>query len=219
VVQVAQAGRVGRAGQVVRWHRVAIAAAAASLTVLTAAAGALSYPSVHDLAAKVGVSPDLARVYPVLFDALLVIAGCSVLALRGAGLPAKLYAWTCLVLVLAGLAVGSAADSARVSIPHRPAEIAAAVIPWTLVLAGLILLLLLLRYARLRKSAPTSEIVWLSPPVDVEPRGELEMAEFVLTAEQELEPESEPEWEPEPDPEPGPPELLRLHSSPTPPRS
>ena len=210
--QVVQSGQAVRAA---RWHRVAIAAAAASLAVLTAAAGALSYPSVHDLAAKVGVSPDLARVYPVLLDALLLIASCSVLALRGAGLPTKMYAWMCLVLVLAGLAAASAADSAGVSVPQRPAEIAAAVIPWTLVLAGMVLLLQLLRYARLRKSALTTETVWLSPIADAGARGELEVAEFVLVAE----PEPEPELDPEPGTELEPPALLRLHSSPTPPGS
>ena len=202
-------------------HRVAIAAAGASLAVLTAAACVLSYPTMHDLAARVGVSPDLARVYPVLFDALLVIAGCAVLALRGAGLPTKLYAWICLVLLLAGLAAGSAADSVGVSIPQRPAEVAAAVIPWTLVLAGLVLLLLMLRNARLRRPALTSDALWLSPFAEAEAREELEAAEFVLTAEPLVQAAAISPGSDSPDSgaAPEPPALLRPHSSPTPPGS
>lgn len=217
------AGGGGHPGDGSALRRTAIAAAGVSLAVLTAAACALSYPGMHDLAAKAGVPPDLVGMYPVLFDALLVITGCSVLALRGAGLPSRVYAWVCLVLVLAGLAAGGAAASAGVSLPQRPAEAAAAIIPWLLVLIGLILLLLLVRYARVRRTAPAPDAAWLSPLADADAPREQAALEYVVTAES-LEPEPEPldpelealDAESEPL-EPEPPALLRQHSSPTPP--
>ena len=49
---------------------------AASLCVLAVVAGAvaLSYPGVRDLALTAGLSPRLARFYPLLFDAVLIVA-------------------------------------------------------------------------------------------------------------------------------------------------
>jgi uncharacterized protein DUF2637 len=126
-------------------------AVALGLAALTAAACTLSYTSIHHLAIDAGVSRRLAATYPFLFDALLVIAGCAVLALRGAGLPSKIYAWFCLLVLLAALAAGGAARAAAVHIPHRLAGIVAAVVPWALVMIGFGLLLALLRYARIRR--------------------------------------------------------------------
>ncbi len=62
-------------------------AVAVGLAALTAAACVLSYSSVHHFAMQAGVSASLARIYPLIFDAMLAVAGCSVLALRGAGCP------------------------------------------------------------------------------------------------------------------------------------
>ena len=129
----------------------ALIAVAGGLAALTAAACTLSYASIHHLAIDAGVSRRLAAIYPLIFDALLVIAGCALLALRGAGLPSKVYAWFCLLLLLGALAAGSAARAAAIHIPHRRAEIVAAVVPWALVLIGFGLLLALLRYARIRR--------------------------------------------------------------------
>ena len=126
-------------------------AVAVGLAALTAAACTLSYSSIHHLAIDAGVSRRLAAIYPYIFDALLVIAGCAVLALRGAGLPSKIYAWFCLLVLLGALAAGGAARAAKIHIPHRLAGIVAAVVPWALVLIGFGLLLALLRYARIRR--------------------------------------------------------------------
>jgi len=126
-------------------------AVAVGLAALTAAACTLSYSSIHHLAIDAGVSRRLAAIYPFIFDALLVIAGCAVLALRGAGLPSKIYAWFCLLVLLGALAAGGAARAAKIHIPHRLAGIVAAVVPWALVLIGFGLLLALLRYARIRR--------------------------------------------------------------------
>jgi uncharacterized protein DUF2637 len=145
----AAAGR--DAGHVLRV--LALIAVAIGLAALTAAACVLSYSSIHHLATQAGVSPRLARLYPLIFDALLVVAGCCVLALRGAGLVSRVYSWLCLLVLLGGLAAGGAVRAAAVKVPHRLGGILAAVIPWALVLIGFGLLLALLRYVRIRRVA------------------------------------------------------------------
>ena len=89
------------AGRVLRI--LALIAVAVGLAALTAAACVLSYSSVHHLAIQAGVHGRLASVYPLIFDAILVVAGCSVLALRGAGLVSRLYSWLCMLVLLAGI--------------------------------------------------------------------------------------------------------------------
>ena len=86
------------AGRVLRV--LALIAVAVGLTALTAAACVLSYSSVHHLATQAGVHGRLARIYPLIFDAVLVVAGCSVLGLRGAGLVSRLYSWLCMLVLL-----------------------------------------------------------------------------------------------------------------------
>jgi hypothetical protein len=130
----------------------ALIAVALGLAGLTAAACVLSYSPIHRLAIQAGVHGRLASIYPLIFDALLVVAGCSVLALRGAGLVSRVYSWLCLLVLLAALAAGGAARAATVAIPHKTAAVVAAIVPWALVLIGFGLLLALLRYARLRRT-------------------------------------------------------------------
>jgi hypothetical protein len=143
-------GRRGRdGGRVLRV--LALIAVAVGLAGLTAAACVLSYSSIHHLAIQAGVRGRLASIYPLIFDALLVVAGCSVLALRGAGLVSRVYSWLCMLVLLAALAAGGAARAAAVTIPHKTAAVVAAIVPWVLVLIGFGLLLALLRYARLRR--------------------------------------------------------------------
>jgi hypothetical protein len=129
----------------------ALIAVVVGLAALTAAACVLSYSSVHHLAVQAGATGRLASIYPLIFDALLVLAGCSVLALRGAGLISRVYSWLCLLVLLAALAAGGAIRAAAVKVPHRLAAVVAAIVPWALVLIGFGLLLALLRYARLRR--------------------------------------------------------------------
>ena len=131
----------------------ALIAVALGLAALTAAACVLSYQSIHVLADQARVSDQLARIYPLIFDALLVVSGCCVLALRGAGLPSKLYAWLCLIVLLAALAAGGVVHAAGYHMPLRPAEITAAVVPFALVLLGFGLLLALLRHSRLKRAS------------------------------------------------------------------
>jgi Protein of unknown function (DUF2637) len=134
----------------------AVIAVALGLAALTAAACALSYRSMHALAREAGVSAPLAAIYPLVFDAMLAIAGCAVLGLRGAGLISRIYGWFCFLVLLAALAAGGTLRAAGTHLPRRPAEIAAAIIPFALVLLSFGLLLALLRHARRRRLAQSS---------------------------------------------------------------
>ncbi len=128
-------------------------AVAAGVVVLAAAAFVLSYPGIHVVALQAGVSRPLARIYPVIFDAMLVIACAAVLSLRGAGLLSRCYAWLSLLVLLAAAAGADALHSVDVKLPHRAAAATAAIIPWALLLIGFGLLLAMLRHARLRRAA------------------------------------------------------------------
>lgn len=131
---------------------VALTATVIGLAGLTFAACVLSYSSIHHLATQAGVSARLASVYPLIFDALLVVTGCSVLALRGAGLVSRVYGWLCMLVLLGCLAAGGAVRAAAVRVPRHLAGVVAAIVPWALVLIGFGLLLTLLRYARVRRT-------------------------------------------------------------------
>jgi Protein of unknown function (DUF2637) len=129
----------------------ALVAVGIGLAALAGAAFVLSYSGVHAFALQAGVSPKLARGYPLIFDVLLVIILAAVLALRGAGLPSKFLAWTCLIAVLAAAAGADAMHAAGRKLPHQSAAVTAAVVPWVLVLIALALLLAMLRHARQRR--------------------------------------------------------------------
>jgi hypothetical protein len=131
----------------------ALAAVAVGVLLLAAAAFVLSYAGIHVVALAAGVSPRLARIYPLIFDAMLVVACAAVLSLRGAGLPSRAYAWLSMLVLVAGAAAADAVHATGTRLPHRPAAAAAAVIPWVLVLVGFGLLLCMLRQARLRRAA------------------------------------------------------------------
>ena len=135
---------------------VALVAVAFGVLLLAAAAFVLSYAGIHAVALSAGVSPRLAKLYPLIFDAMLVVACAAVLALRGAGLPSRCYAWLSLLVLLAAAAAADALHATSVKLPHRPAAAVIAIIPWALVLIGFGLLLSMLRHARLRRVAATA---------------------------------------------------------------
>jgi hypothetical protein len=128
----------------------ALAAVIVGVLVLAAAAFVLSYPGVHAIALDAGVSPALARLYPLIFDAMLVVASAAVLSLRGAGLLTRCYAWFSMLLLLCAAAGADALHATATRLPHRAAAATVAIIPWALVLLGFGLLLAMLRHARLR---------------------------------------------------------------------
>jgi hypothetical protein len=142
---VHQPGRVLRA--------VALTAVSVGVLVLAAAAFVLSYSGIHAIARQAGISATLARGYPVIFDALLVIACAAVLSLRGAGAVSKFYAWLSLLVLLAATAGADALHSTGTAVPHRTAALVAAIIPWILLLIGFGLLLAMLRHFRLHRAA------------------------------------------------------------------
>jgi hypothetical protein len=147
-----------------------LVAVAAGVLLLMAAAFVLSYAGIHVLALSAGVSPRFARIYPGIFDAMLVVACAAVLALRGAGLPSRCYAWLTMLVLLAAAAGADTLHATNATLPHKPAAAAAAIIPWVLVLLGFGLLLSMLRYARLRKAmlAAAPERAFTQPSGHVE---------------------------------------------------
>jgi hypothetical protein len=150
----------------------AIVAVATGVLLLAAAAFALSYAGIHLVALSAGVSPRLARLYPLIFDAMLVVAGAAVLGLRGGGLPSRTYAWLSMLVLLAAAAGADTLHATGTRLPRKPAAASAAIIPWALVLIGFGLLLCLLRQARLRKAtaaAPQQPIVEPSGHVELRP--------------------------------------------------
>src|SRR5215510_860871 len=124
----------------------ALATVAVGVVLLAAAAFVLSYQGIHQIARQAGVSPGLAKLYPLIFDAMLVIAGAAALALRGASWRARCYAWASLLILLAALAIGN-------TLPAQPTKAAVAVIPWVLLLMAFGLLLEMLRHFRTTRSA------------------------------------------------------------------
>jgi Protein of unknown function (DUF2637) len=130
-----------------------VAAVCVGLAALAGGTFVLSYSGIHALALHAGIAPRLARGYPLLIDAMLVIVLAAVLALRGAGLPSRLLAWTTLLALLAAAAGADALHAVGRRLPRHVAAITAAVLPWVLLFLAFALLLAMLRHARLRRLA------------------------------------------------------------------
>jgi hypothetical protein len=135
----------------------AVAAVCLGVAALAAATFVLSYSAIRAVALQAGITPRLARGYPLLLDAMLVIVLAAILALRGAGLPSRLLAWLTLLVVMAAAAGADALHAAGRSLPHQSAAITAAVLPFVLVFVAFALLLVMLRHARLRRAASTDD--------------------------------------------------------------
>ncbi|HEY7324622.1 MAG TPA: DUF2637 domain-containing protein [Streptosporangiaceae bacterium] len=134
---------------------------------LAAATFVLSYQGIRAVALQAGIGPRYARGYPLLIDAMLVIALAAVLALRGAGLPSRMLAWLTLLVVLCAAAGADTLHATGRALPHTAAVVTAAVLPWALVFVAFVLLLAMLRHARLRRQASTAhaQASW-TPPAD-----------------------------------------------------
>src|SRR5258708_37739798 len=90
------AGRHTWPARLIQLATVAVVAAIAAATFV------LSYAGVHAIALQSGVPADLARFYPAIFDAVLVIA-CAAVPLRTRWLT-RGYTWLVILLVLRLLA-------------------------------------------------------------------------------------------------------------------
>ena len=93
---------------------------------VAAATFVFSYDGVHAIALLGGVSTQLARYYPGLFDAVLVIACVAAVMLRDGPWWARLWAWVVLIVVLAaiGTTVPAGAPTTKLNVaePVAPVE-------------------------------------------------------------------------------------------------
>src|SRR5215472_2976649 len=133
------------------FRAVGLAAVCIGVAALAAATFVLSYQGIRSVALQAGIEPRYARGYPLLIDAMLVIALAAVLALRGAGLPSRMLSWLTLLVVFCTAAGANILHAKGRTLPHNVAIITAAVLPWALVFVAFVLLLAMLRHARLRR--------------------------------------------------------------------
>lgn len=147
------------------FRAVGLAAVCLGIAVLAAATFVVSYQGIRAVALQAGILPRYARGYPILVDAMLVIALAAVLALRGAGVPSRLLSWLTLLVVLGAAAGADTLHATGRTLPHNAAVITAAVLPWALVFVAFVLLLAMLRHARLRRPAGASHTqpAWTQP--------------------------------------------------------
>jgi len=131
-----------------RLRLAALTAVIVGVILVALAAFLFSYTGIHHIALQAGVAPGLARLYPLMFDAMLIITCSAVLATRTAGWGTKTYVWVCLLLVVAAVAVGDALYATGVHLTGQPARAAIAVIPWVLLLLGFGIWLVMLRHWR-----------------------------------------------------------------------
>ena len=129
-------------------HRLVITAVA--IVVLAVAAGTffLSYPGVHAIARQGGVSGQLARFYPALFDAVLVIACVAAVMLRDARWWARGWAWLVAIVVLGAIGATDVLHAMSYGLRQRPTEGVVAAAPVAAVLLAFSLFLTMLRQSR-----------------------------------------------------------------------
>lgn len=142
------ARRLRQAGYNSRLHLIAVISVITGAALLAVAAFLLSYARIHEIALTARVSPPLAALYPLIFDATLVIACVAALALRGAPWWMRYSAVLIIMILLAVVAVAEALHSAGIRLPQRTTAAALAAEPWVLFLIGFGLGLLILKYQR-----------------------------------------------------------------------
>jgi Protein of unknown function (DUF2637) len=123
---------------------------AVAVVVLAVAAGTffLSYPGIHAVALQGGVSAQLARIYPGVFDAVLVIACVAAVMLRDARWWARCWAWVVLIVVLAAIGITDVLHAMNYGLDRRPTEGVVAAAPVAAVLLAFSLFLTMLRQSR-----------------------------------------------------------------------
>jgi hypothetical protein len=130
-----------------RLRLAALIVAVICVLALAAAAFVISYPGARDTALHAGVTLKLARIYPAIFDAVLLVACAAALALRGV---LRAYAWLAILVVTAAIAAADATHAMAVTLPKRPMEATVAIVPWAVLLIGFTLL-----YAIARQGKPS----------------------------------------------------------------
>ena len=135
--------------------------------VVIAVAGAafvFSYDGVHAIALLGGVSAQLARYYPGLFDAVLVIACVAAVMLRDGRWWARLWAWVVIIVVLGAIGTTDVLHAMNYTLRHRLTEGIVAAAPVVAVLLAFSLLLTLLRQSRTQALRPTGRRRSMSRP-------------------------------------------------------
>jgi hypothetical protein len=129
---------------------------AVAVVVLAVAAGTffLSYPAVHAIARQGGVSGQLARFYPGLFDAVLVIACVAAVMLRDARWWARGWAWLVAIVVLGAIGAADVLHAMSYGLRQRPTEGVVAAAPVAAVLLAFSLFLTMLRQSRPQSPDP-----------------------------------------------------------------
>ena len=122
---------------------------------VAAATFVFSYAGVHAIALLGGVSTQLARYYPGLFDAVLVIACVAAVMLRDGRWWARLWAWLVIVIILGAIGVTDVLHAMNYMLRHRLTEGIVAAAPVVAVLLAFSLLLTLLRPSRTQTPEPT----------------------------------------------------------------
>jgi len=132
-----------------KWPRVlALIVVVVVLLALVAATFVLSYDGVRAVALQAGVSVKLARIYPGILDAALVIACAAALLLRDGKWWARWYAWLAIILIMAVAGGTDAVHAMSIALPRKQTEGVVAAAPWLLVLVAFSLWLTILRQSR-----------------------------------------------------------------------
>ena len=157
-------------------------AVAIGVAAVAAAAFAISYNAVREIALAAGVPATLARLYPAILDGVFVMACTAALTLREERWWARGYGWLS-VLATGGLIAAAAAYHAMsLHLPHKIAAGIVAALPLALVVLGFSLWLSMLRHGRagravaaadrpaLAQGAPTQTLaIGAGPTVPAEP--------------------------------------------------
>jgi Protein of unknown function (DUF2637) len=137
------------------WQRRLVNLLVALVVIAVAAAMFIfSYSGVHAIAELGGVSAQLARYYPGLFDAVLVIACVAAIMLRDGRWWARLWAWLVIIVVLAAIGTTDVLHAMNYTLRHRPTEGIVAAAPVVAVLLAFSLLLTMLRQSKAHAAQP-----------------------------------------------------------------
>lgn len=139
-------------GRLVQLAVIIVVAAVAAATFM------LSYAGVHAVALQAGVPRDLARYYPGILDAVLVIACAAAPVLRDARWWVRCYAWLAILVVVVVIGGIDAVHAMNVTLPHRATAGVAAVLPWALLLLAFSLWLTILRHLRAQHAVREAEM-------------------------------------------------------------
>ncbi|MHC6176594.1 DUF2637 domain-containing protein [Glutamicibacter sp. X7] len=89
-------------------HRAVLGTAVGATVLIAVGAFVLSFAALTDLAERSGISPQLAWIWPIIIDGMIVAATVAIVALNGFPRKAMVYPWT---LLFFGAIVSTAANS------------------------------------------------------------------------------------------------------------